>query len=80
MLYLDWRLPDSLRKPPMGRRIKIVNYMKFVECNTIPLGMWLIDGLELRSELIVLIYQKVSIFFRKDRRGSKLVRSISREF
>ena len=39
MLYLDGRLPDSLRKPPMGRRIKIVNYMKFVECNTIPLGM-----------------------------------------
>ena len=55
----------SLRKPPMGTRIKIVNYMKFVECNTIPLGMWLIDGLELRSELIVLIYQKVSIFSEK---------------
>ena len=39
MLYLDGRLPDSLRKPPMGTRIKIVNYMKFVECNTIPLEM-----------------------------------------
>ena len=27
--------------------------------------MWLIDGLELQSELIVLIYQKVSIFSEK---------------
>ena len=27
--------------------------------------MWLIDGLELQSELIVLIYLKVSIFSEK---------------
>ena len=33
--------------------------------------MWLIDGLELRSELIVLIYQKVGIFFPKRQKRLK---------